>query len=256
MQSPAVTVTESHTSTSTCVNDGTVQLYPLGGVPGYSYSLDNITYQTGNNFSGLATGNYTGWIKDTKGCTASVNFTIGQNPVNVTAYTVSASSCAATNGNIQLFRTGGTGPYTYSLDNVSFQAGNSFTGLISGNYTGYVKDSKGCIGSLANITVGPSCPQPIAGANNRVNAVQDTRGYVTSVKVYPNPTTTEFNLVLTKGNKEKTTIIVTDNLGRKVYSLRSEVKDQISFGKNFKLGIYTVEIIQGGQKQSVKIIKE
>lgn len=33
---------------------------------------------------------------------------------------------------------------TYSLDNVSFQGSNTFSGLLAGNYTGYVKDDFGC----------------------------------------------------------------------------------------------------------------
>ncbi len=256
-QSPAVTVTEKHTNTSTCVNDATIQLTPGGGVPGYTYSLDNITYQAGNSYTGLAAGNYTGWTKDSKGCTASVPVTLGTNAaIVVTSYAVNATSCAATDGSIQLFRTGGTSPFTYSLDNVTYQAGNTFTGLIPGMYTGYIKDSKGCIGSMANISVGPSCPQPFALTDNKVNDVPNIGNEMFFVNVYPNPTAAEFNLVLTSSNNEKVSIIVTDNLGRKVYRSGSVIKNQISFGKNFRSGIYTVEVIQGSQKKSIKIIKE
>ena len=40
------------------------------------YSLDNITWQTSNVFSGLIAGNYTVYIKDQLGCSTSIDFTV------------------------------------------------------------------------------------------------------------------------------------------------------------------------------------
>lgn len=37
-----------------------------------------------------------------------------------------------------------SGNYSYSLDNISFQESNTFTGLFSGDYTIYIKDNNGC----------------------------------------------------------------------------------------------------------------
>ena len=255
-QSPAVTAAESHTNTSSCANDGTIQLTPGGGVPGYTYSLNNITYQAGNTFTGLAAGNFTGWVKDSKGCTASVNGTIGQNAaIVVTAYAAAASSCETSNGSIQLFRTGGTGPYTYSITATvgPYQASNIFPGLTAGNYTGYVKDSKGCVGSL-NIAVGPNCllagmltKSPTNTAKVLVNNV--------SVKAYPNPSAAEFTLKLEGFTSDKVSITVTDILGRKVY--QAETNSRLyTFGNSLRAGIYTVQVVKGNQKQSIKLIKE
>ncbi len=256
-QSPAVTITESHTNTSTCVNDATIQLTPGGGVPGYTYSLDNITYQAGNSFIGLAAGNYTGWTKDSKGCTASVPVTIGTNAaIVVTAYVTAATNCETGNGSIQLFRTGGTSPFTFSLTNVTYQAGNLFSGLFAGSYTGYIKDSKGCIGSLANIVVGPNCAPPTPGVFTKNSAVKITGNTVLKANVFPNPSASEFTLVLSGNSNEKVIMNVTDIMGRNIYNVIENSKQQIRFGNNFKPGIYTIQVIQGDQKQTIKLIKE
>jgi hypothetical protein len=255
-QAAAVTAAEQHTNAS-CINDGTIQLTPGGGVPGYTYSLDNITYQPGNSFSGLAAGNYTGWVKDSKGCTASVPVTIGTAAsIVVTAYTAAATNCETANGSIQLFRTGGTGPFTYSLDNVTYQASNTFTGKTAGTYTGYVKDSKGCVGSLANIFVGPNCAPPIVNSKTQTLSKNISVNELFSVQAYPNPSTTEFTLVLKTNNREKVVISVTDILGRNVYQSTSGNKIQYRFGSNLKPGMYNVLIMQGEKKQSIKLVKE
>ena len=258
-QAVSITVTERHTNTSSCANDGTIQLNHGVGVPGYTYSLNNITYQAGNTFSGLATGNYTAWVKDSRGCTASVPVTIGQTAaIAVTAYAVSVHSCNMSNGSIQLFRTGGTGPYTYSLTGVTFQMSNVFTGLIAGIYTGYVKDFKGCIGSLANIVVGPGCAPPIAGpgTNSRLNTAKVSGNEILSLQAYPNPSATEFTLAVTSKSKEKIAISVTDIMGRKVYQAAAVSKQPFRFGNDLQPGIYMVQVIQGDQKQNIKLVKE
>src|SRR5690606_24353752 len=40
--------------------------------------------------------------------------------------------------------TGGTAPYTYSINGGSFQTSATFTNLLAGNYNITVKDAKGC----------------------------------------------------------------------------------------------------------------
>ncbi|MEP7164082.1 MAG: T9SS type A sorting domain-containing protein [Ferruginibacter sp.] len=255
-QAPAVTATESHTNTSSCANDGTIQLNAGAGVPGYTYSLDNITYQAGNTFTGKAAGNYTGWVKDSKGCTASVPVTIGTTAaINVTAYATAAGNCETNNGSIQLFRTGGTGPYTYSLDNITYQPSNVFSGKMPGTYDGYVKDSKTCLGVLNGIVVGPSCPPPTAG-NTKINSVKVYVNNVITAEAYPNPSNTEFTLVLKSNSKEKVAILVTDIMGRKVYQAEGTAGKTYRFGNSFNAGIYMVQVMQGTNTQSIKLIKE
>ena len=60
-----------------------------------------------------------------------------------------SSYCSLDNGSITLHATSGVGTLTYSLDNSTFQSDSVFTGLDAGTYTGYVKDSLGCVDSIS-----------------------------------------------------------------------------------------------------------
>ncbi|CAN5729465.1 hypothetical protein BH11BAC4_BH11BAC4_13100 [soil metagenome] len=261
----AVSATESHTNSSTCVNDGTIQLRPAGGVAPYTYSLDDITYVGSPYFSSLATGSYTGWVKDVNGCKASVGITIAYNFIAVTSYAAPASNCAASNGSIQLFVTGGVNPYTFSIDGVTFQSSNVFNGLVPGDYDGYVMDAKGCIGTLLNINVGPACPRPVNTAT-KTTGIPTTKAAISKLEVsaktglivqaYPNPSTAEFTLKLQGNSNAKVSITVTDLMGRSVLKLESTAGKLIRFGNELKAGVYLVQVVQGLEKQIIKIVKE
>ena len=261
-----ISATTSKVNTSTCVNDGTIQVNATGGIPAFMYSLNGGTYQASNSFNGLGTGNYTVQVKDSKGCLSPVyNITINLNTIVVTASATAAGSCASNNGSIVLFRTGGYSPYTYSLDGNIYQSSNTFTNKAAGTYSGFVKDFKGCVGMLAGIVVGPNCPPPpVAGTTTRTNNTALTT--VKNVKLpandpfkieaYPNPSATEFTLLLNRNNNNKVFLTVTDLAGRKVYQLEGNARMQYKFGNNFNAGIYIVVVKQGNEKQTLKLVKE
>ena len=150
------TVTATTTS-STCGNaNGTITTTGTGGVVPYEYSIDGVNFQPGNVFNGLAANSYTITIKDANNCTNSTSVTIA----NIAAATVTASStsstCGNANGTITATGTGGTSPYQYSINGVSFQSGNVFNGLAANTYTITIKDLNNCINTttatIANIT--------------------------------------------------------------------------------------------------------
>jgi len=255
-----LSATISKVNTSTCLNDGSIQVNPGGGVAPYTYSKDNgTTYQAGNSFGGLGQGNYAIKVKDFKGCTSgTINVTINLNTIVVTSSVTNASSCASSNGSIQLFRTGGVGPYTYSLDGNVYQASGSFTGKAAGTYDGYVQDSKGCIGVQSGIVVGPACPRPIVTTRSANDDNEKAIAVTNELKVqaYPNPTANEFTLRLEGFSNEKLNIIVTDIMGRKVYQAEGSGNKLYHFGNSFMAGIYNVQVVQGDRKQTIKVIKE
>ncbi|MEO6491121.1 MAG: T9SS type A sorting domain-containing protein, partial [Ferruginibacter sp.] len=253
-QGVGVSVTASKTNTSTCVNDGTIQVNAAGGVGPYSYKLNSGSYQPSSSFTGLTNTSYVVTVKDSKGCLGTINVTINLNPIVVTKTSVNASSCASTNGSIQLFRTGGVGPYTYSIDGNTYQVSNSFNGLAPGTYDGYVKDSKTCIGVLSNIVVGPSCGPRQASKNNVEINYEKVKVINSRISAYPNPSSTEFTLMLENASNAKVSINVTDVLGVKVYEASGN--RTFKFGKEFKAGMYIVNVIQGTAKQSIKVVKE
>jgi len=256
-QGAGLTVTAFKTNTGSCVTNGSIQVNVTGGVAPYTYSINGGLYQVSNSFTGLGASTYAISVKDAKNCTGSLNVTINTNLINVTAFAVSATSCAMSNGSIQLFRTGGTGPYTYSLDGNVYQASTIFSGLAAGTYDGYVKDAFGCIGVLNGIVVGPTgcAPPPIAG-NTKYSAPVQTSASM-KVNAYPNPSNAAFTLQLDGYSMtEKVSVTVTDLMGRKVYQTEGTGKQQYRFGTNFISGMYNVQVIQGSEKKSLKLVKE
>lgn len=133
------------TPTSCTVNNGIITITASGGLPGYTYSLDGITYVAGNVFTGLASGNYTAYVKDANGCIKSTNVTLANvSGLSLAVSTISAW-CSVNNGQITATATGGVDPLQYSIDGISYFASNVFSGLGAGTYTVYVKDANNCI---------------------------------------------------------------------------------------------------------------
>ncbi len=257
-QGAALTVTAFKTNTGSCLSNGSIQVNVTGGVAPYTYSINGGLYQVSNSFSGLGASTYAISVKDFKNCTGSLNVTINVNTITVTAFALSATSCASNNGSIQLFRTGGTGPYTYSIDGNIYQASTIFLGLADSTYDGYVKDAFGCVGVLNGIVVGPTgcAPPPIAGTFTKAKAVKVSETDLLKVEVYPNPTATAFTLVLSGNNTGEVTIIVRDIMGRKAFETTGPGNKAYKFGNGFMAGVYTVQVLQGSNKQSIKLVKK
>ena len=256
-QGAAIAVTATKTNSSTCTNDGSIRIFASSGNSPYTYSLDDINYQAGYLFTGLAAGNYTCWAKDSKGCKGSVNITVGLNTITVTAYAGSASSCAFSNGLIQLFRSGGFGPYTYSLDGNNYQNSNLFSSLAPGTYSGFVKDAKACVGLLEGIVVGPTgCTLPFAGTISKKSTVSPEQAAM-KIQVYPNPSESEFTLML-PGNtiNKQVSVTVMDITGRVIQQSAGSGKLQYKFGNNFTPGVYIVEVDRGTDKARIKVVKK
>ena len=129
-------------------NTGSITLTASSGTPSFNYSIDNgANYQTGNSFSGLTAGTYFPLVSDALNCVS-----LSSNGVQVTepqvldhTNTVQNASCDNVfDGSITVNATGGTTPYSYSLNGGPTQLGNVFSGLLAGNYTVLLVDFNGC----------------------------------------------------------------------------------------------------------------
>ena len=93
-----------------------------------------------------------GILKDYAGNTVSGNPTIGVYQYSKTPkLTVSSTNVTcktANNGTITASASGGTSPYLYKINNLTYRSSGSFTGLSPNTYTVYVKDSKGVVSTL------------------------------------------------------------------------------------------------------------
>ncbi|MFM6924571.1 MAG: T9SS type A sorting domain-containing protein [Ferruginibacter sp.] len=151
--SPAPSVTAGSTS-ALCNNvNGTITAFGSGGTAPLEYSINGVTFQPGNIFTGLAAGTYTVTVRDASGCTNIASVTVASVGGPTASATSTVSACNVNTGSITITGSGGLPGYQYSINGSTFQAGNTFNALGAGNYVAYVKDANGCIGTYS-ITVG------------------------------------------------------------------------------------------------------
>ncbi len=155
-----VTITVTGTTvnpTSAGSNNGSIAATATGS-SGFTFSINGGTFQTTGNFNNLVEGSYTIVAKDLNGCTGSTMFSLtAPNPcagitINVSTVVTGNRPCEPNNGSITANGSGGTGPYTYSINGGVFQASNIFAGLAVAPHIVVAKDVNGCTGS-ANVTV-------------------------------------------------------------------------------------------------------
>lgn len=141
---------------STCsLANGEINVSATGGDGNYTFTIDGGSPNATGIFPGLAAGTYTLAVTDGNGCSDNMNVTVVDEPDPVLDATVTDVSCnGASDGSVLVnVISGGTAPFQYSDDNVTFGASNNFTGLPSGTYTFYVQDDNGCTDDITvNIT--------------------------------------------------------------------------------------------------------
>jgi hypothetical protein len=142
-QPSAITASASGTNPACSDGTGTVTVTASGGTGTLMYSKDGTNFQSSNEFTGLAAGNYTITVKDANGCTATTNQVTIVTPPPL-QLGVGEACTNGTEGSLTVTASGGTGTLTYSKDGTNFQSSNVFTGLTAGDYTITVKDANGC----------------------------------------------------------------------------------------------------------------
>ena len=152
---PPINVTPTKLD-ATCFGSSTGSITAIASVNATApiqYSLNNVTWQAGNIFNDLPANTYTVYIQDAVGCSNSATVAIGQ-PSQLQATTSQqAVLCnSGNNGKIIVSGSGGTAPYSYSLDSVIFQSGSTFN-VAAGNYSVFVRDANGCAIPRINVTV-------------------------------------------------------------------------------------------------------
>jgi uncharacterized delta-60 repeat protein len=80
--------------------------------------------------------------------------------------------------------------------------------------------------------------------------------YETAQMVWPNPSQQQFTLKLGSNSNEPVELRVFDIVGRQVYSIKGPANRQYQFGSSFISGIYMAEVRQGGNRSTVKLIKQ
>ena len=156
------------TQVYTCLQTATIEAQNVtGGNPGYTYSIDGVTFGASNTFTGLTDGSYTITVMDSNGCTfVTANAVVPplDPPTDIT-FAATPANCPAETSDVTLTVTDGVGAITYEITApvaVNNGASNVFTGLAPDTYTFRVTDSYGCFYD-ENYTLNPVVKVQVAG---------------------------------------------------------------------------------------------
>jgi len=188
-QPTQVTATTAVTNSScNAGSDGKIVLNASGGSPTYSYSWSPAAGGS-PTLIGLAAGNYTCVVTDSKGCPQTFTATVGQPAALVATNGTNPVSCnGGNNGSASVTASGGVVSYTYSWFPTG---GNSATaaGLSAGNYTCTITDSKGCMTTSPVVVA-----QPAALTASNVNTPTSCNGGSDgTATITPNGGTSTYN---------------------------------------------------------------
>ncbi len=149
---------------TTCQNDnGSIDVV-ASSTNTVTYSLDGLIFQPGSTFSNLAAGLYTIIVEDENGCQASDAIEITSIPQAVIdSIAVTSASCDQNEGSIVVYASAST--MTYSIDGITFQAGNTFNNLFPGTYEIIIEDASGCRDTASTMI---NSGVPVAIANSLV----------------------------------------------------------------------------------------
>ena len=142
----------SITTAVACRGDatGSIVINAVGGTSPYAYSINGgTTFQASNIFIGLTANVYSVVVRDANSCppaTASVSVTQPAAVLSFTNSKIDVACFGGATGSITINPSGGTAPYSFSIDNgASFQtSSNIFSGLVAGSYQVLVRDQNLC----------------------------------------------------------------------------------------------------------------
>jgi hypothetical protein len=152
-----VAVNGTVTNATNGQNNGSIAATASGG-SGFTFSINNGTFQASSTFASLAAGTYTITAKNSNGCTGSSQFTVVNNSsctgasISLAVQTTAATPCGGAAGSITVTASGSSG-FTYSLNNGPFQSSNIFSNLGAATYSITARDANGC-SKTENATVG------------------------------------------------------------------------------------------------------
>lgn len=272
-----------NTNVSSCGSgsDGATVVTVNGGISPYHFILNGVeqgvtslkTFGIGNLQANIA---YNIMVTDSRGCSISKSVTLSQvsSITSLVGYTGKPTCMGGSDGFITAWQSGGVPGYMYSKDGgATYQGSYRFLDLTAGTYNVVVKDSKGCVGTTVPVTIADgigNCPMARVGDFNSNNTTANREGNTNnysalsksalntslSIQSYPNPFTSEFTLNVEGNNTDKVSLIVTDVLGRRWYQAQGNANQQYKLGSTLRSGIYFVQVMQGNNVQTIKIVKE
>ena len=160
LQTPnSIGVVTVNATNSTCsLSDGIISINVGQGNSPFTYTLvypdssnENVTISTPNYiFDNLSAGTYTVIVSDQSDCVFSQTVTLFTSNLFTINTSITGATCGIDNGAIYVVQTtGGTAPFTYSIDDVDVLPNTSltaytFTNVSQGSHLVSVTDTNGC----------------------------------------------------------------------------------------------------------------
>jgi gliding motility-associated-like protein len=161
-------------------SNGSIQIGASGGSGDLIYSIDGINYQTSNTFTNLTSGTYPLSARDTNNCVSTLSFDLPQYPdLFISNVTVQNILCADSLGSASISVSGGSGVYSYSINNVT-QSDSVFPNFTPGDYNLVTFDSNNCFAdtlitvtevSTLDLSLGIINPVCFADSNAQITVV-------------------------------------------------------------------------------------
>ena len=217
----------SVTGTSSCgVNTGAIEITGLTGSSPYTYLWSNGA--TGDTITNLSGGTYSVTVTDSNNCELIKSATVNiANGISLLSYTTTPTSCLSEDGQVTVYISGGTTPYTYQGQNghsgTTSDTTFTFTGCSSGNFEFTITDSSNCtltenvnVGDLGGITsVSTRLNYVNCGSlgNVTITVVGDSGPYTYS---YTGQTSGGTQSVTTSNTQQQFTNLISDTYDYKV----------------------------------------
>ena len=155
--------TISSTPVSSCSsNDGSITINAGGGLPPYTFQLNNLPFQSSGTYNGLGAGSYAAIVRDAAGCDTNLYINI-QDPGGIELATITSilpTVCGSSTGNITVQSNVGSPAVSFQLNNGALQSSPTFSGLASNLYNISLYDANNCKYTIFNIWIsslsGPS----------------------------------------------------------------------------------------------------
>src|SRR5690606_37136678 len=129
--------------------------YRLNRTDGSGNIISSSAFQSGPTFIGLGAGTYSITVTDGWGCDVTTGPVSITEPVEVLASLIQVETMSCTeDAEVLLSATGGTAPYSYSMDGITYlpmAGGNTHSfDVTPGIYQYYVRDVNGCDANISN----------------------------------------------------------------------------------------------------------
>ena len=142
----ALSISASITDQISCFGetDGRIEVMGEGGLPDYTYSINEGPFESQNIFENLGAGDYTIIVKDDVGTEVSSDVLTIIEPSQITFVFFLGDNEITIGGE------GGTGALMYSLDGINYTAESTIEIFDGTTYRIYVKDENGCVAQSFN----------------------------------------------------------------------------------------------------------